>query len=323
MFLFIVLIGVLGYRMLPLFFPKKEAPPEARFGSLPAIPFPKNNQNSFTYSIETVTGKLPQLPTRATVYMMQKPQPNLLALSRAKERMIASGFSDTSIAFSDSVYEWMSEKNPTKKIRYDILSFNFDLTSDFLNDTTIQEAKNLGDEPDAISTSIDFLTSLGSLPTDIDEAKTKTTLLTIQNAQLRTAPSISTTQLIRVDLFQKDTNNLPIVYPTPTESTMHFLIGSDTFGQQIVFSHFFHQAISQESSEYPLISVEKAYEKLQKANCYIASTIESGTSIQIKNVYLAYYTGDTSQDYLYPVFVFEGTNEFVGYVSAISDEFIQ
>ncbi len=46
------------------------------------------------------------------------------------------------------------------------------------------------------------------------------------------------------------------------------------------------------------------------------------TSIKIKKMFFAYFDPDIYQSYLQPVYVFLGENNFVGYVPAVSADYL-
>src|SRR5579885_2658027 len=67
--------------------PAPPTPPTVAFGKLPPIDFPTPaapTQN-FTYTLNTVSGNLPDLPDKETVYKIVQPQPSLLAFQKVQE----------------------------------------------------------------------------------------------------------------------------------------------------------------------------------------------------------------------------------------------
>ena len=103
---------------------------------------------------------------------------------------------------------------------------------------------------------------------------------------------------------------------------MNLVIAGGERNPQVVSGRFFYQKILDESSTYPIISAKDAYEKLAKGDAYIASHSGNDLNILIKRVYLGFYAEGHSQDYLTPVVIFEGNNDFIAYVPAVKDEWI-
>jgi len=320
--LLIFFFGFFIYRIWPIIFPPPAVGPTVKFGKVPEIPFPKPTDGIFTYTLDTVTGTLPVFSDRANVYQIELPSPNILALQQAKNQITSAGFADTPTQVSETSYEWKQLTPPYRNIVYDVLSKNFELKSDYITDIDVLSTARLGTEEKAKETAVSFLQDTGSYPEDLDLEKTKTTLLSIINNSLVPATSISSAHIIAVDLFQKKIDNLPILYPSQI-SLMRLLVGSTDRGQGAIEGKFVHQTISSESSTYPIKSAEQAFNDLKNGNAFIASSNTESGAITIDNVYLAYFIGETPQEYLLPIIVFEGSDNFRGYVSAVLSDWIK
>jgi hypothetical protein len=124
-----------------------------------------------------------------------------------------------------------------------------------------------------------------------------------------------------VDFFQKDMNNLPIYYEKGASTTFDFLVGKNG-EQQILEATYIHKDISDVSSTYAIKTAQEAYSELQNGKVYIIDNDQNTANVTIKNVYLGYYIGEVDQNFLMPIIVFEGSNNFLAYVSAVRDEWI-
>jgi hypothetical protein len=304
-------------------YPKTPPPPTVSFKKIPEIVFPnKTNQKNYTFSLDTVSGNLPVFPDRTKIYKMVSPLPDLLALQKAKNKVSSVGFNDTELAISDRTYQWGDPTNLNRTLTMDILTNDFGLSSSFMTDSVVQSAINLPNEQGAITSAQNFLSSMSIFPNDIDINKAKTLLFSIKNSTLNPATSLSNTQVIEVDFFQKDVDNLSIFYPNGVGSTMNVLVVGGQQQPQIAQVSFFHQTISNESATYPIKTAAEAFSLLQQGLGYVASDFGSSTDIPIKNVFLGYYIGNKKQDYLEPVAIFEGDNGFFAYVPVIADEWV-
>lgn len=314
-----------GTQIKEYFFPTPLPPPTVKFGKLPAFKFPENAADppagGFAYRLNTLSGQLPTLPTQTHVYKIVKPQPSLLALEKAKEQVAKIDFYSSPTRIQDALYQWANQNTPSKKLLLDITSFNFSLSSDFLFDQDVFSAKNLPDENGAIEKAKNFFQNI-NFPQDIDNEKTKTTLLSIAGQELVPATSFSKAQIIRVDFFQKDIDSLSIYYPNPKNSIIYVLIAAGISQPQVVEAKFFHHNISEISATYPIKTAEEAFSELKNKKAYIASYFGSDANIAIKNISLGYYLEDKEQNYLLPIIVFEGNNGFFAYVEALRDEWI-
>jgi len=342
----------LGAFIKDTFFPAAALPANAKFGTLTALEFPKSTINkSLTYRINTVSGQLPQLPDRLNVYKIKQSQPNLLNLDKAKEKATRLDFTDDhsrvlpETALDDINYEWQEVTGIRRKIRFNTVTFDFTLTSNYLSSLTVLNAKDLSDEEHALNTALSFLASINQSPPDVDKTKTTTELYAIKDGALVASSSLSKAHVIRVDLHQKDVSyelntgiplssggtkkiktTLPILYPHPPYSTMNFWIASGQSAQQVVMANYIYKEpdVSKDiEATYPIKTPAVAMEELKNGKAYIATYFGSQDEIAINKIYLAYFLGESAQQYLMPIIVFEGDDGFFAYVSAVRPEWIE
>lgn len=322
----IILIWVLfglGSTVKKVFFPTPPPPPTVGFGKIEPIEFPPQTEiKELTYTIDTLSGTLPSLPDRAKVFRTKEQEVNLLALNNAKKRLSSLGFSSQPVPIGGNVYKWTDASQIKRTIAFDIFNYNFTLSSSYLSDPNIVSGKNLPDTTEAIEKAKSFLQDLSSYPKDLDETKTKTNLFSLVNANLVPASSFSNAQLMQVIFFQKDVDKLPIYYSNSKESSMQLLLGGGSYEPQIIQAKFNHQEISDKSETYPLKTADLAFEELQKGNAYIASYQGTDKNIAVKKISLAYYIEDQRQLFLMPIFIFEGNDNFVAYLPAVTDEWL-
>lgn len=364
----VVLILVIFFRVgafvKDILFPPRIEPANQAYGKIPQLIFPESTvKGQFTYTIDTVNGSLPEdFPDRIIVYPMIINAPNLLNLETTKSKITTLGFVDDSgnslpeIPRGGPNYEWDENTGLQRKIVYDIVTQNFIMSSSYLTSLTVLNAQNIGDEKTSISTVQSFLGSINSFPSDIDLTLTKSPppdltyvtgpqLYSISNGKLVRTTSLSSTQIIRVDLYQKEIDytltagqnsnlahfqdfelKLPILYPHPPYSTMNFLIASGQNDATVVSGIFNHQTINllpDTKATYPIKTAAEAFADLKNGKGYVAAYNGTDNQILVNKVFLAYYLGDKQQQYLTPVIVFSGQNGFFAYVSAIKDEALQ
>lgn len=311
-----LIILFLLLKIKDIVFPPAPPKPTVGFGKLPQIEFPATARKNLTFSINTITGTLPTLAATEKVFKMRDTRPDLLSLDRAKEKVKIIGFEGNPTKVSENVYQW---KNPDgRTLTMNILDFNFNLSSDFLSKENIPAFGRRADI--AIGVSKDFLGQMDLFSKDLDETKTATNLFSIKDFKLIPATSLSNTQIVKVNFFQKDFNNLPVYYPgETTDSPMSFFVG-ESENPQVLEANFFYQNTSEISSTYPLKTTEKVLEDLKEGKGYILSSGGS-SNISIKKVNLGYYIGEKKQEYLIPIVVFEGDN-FLAYINAVTDEWV-
>ncbi len=213
-----------------ILFPPKIQAPNVAYGKLQPPIFPQSNFNGeYTYSINTVSGTLPDdFPDRLNVYPMIINQPDVLNLKNAEQNITNLQFVDSTgnnlpaIPIGGSNYEWReTSPGPTgfqRAIVFNIVSQNFTMNSNYLTQLSVLQARyvqNMHDQTEAIQPVQNFLSTINSPVSDIDFTLTQnppstenyTTapqLYSVSNGQLTPTTSIASAQVIRVDLYQKE-----------------------------------------------------------------------------------------------------------------------
>ena len=305
-------------------FPTPPPKPTVLFGKLDAQVFPQNvTDQSLTYSVNTLSGYLPVLADQAKVFTIQTFTPDLLDLSRAKQAAAGASFTKDPSKISDTLFEWTnpSTTDVTTNLTMDIVTDNFNITSNYLSNTNyISTLQGFTDQNSALNDAQGFLTSINSLPSDIDLTKTQTNLFSLKNGSLTPIIKLLDAQAIRVIFHQKDIETLPIYYENPNSSNINVLVDANN---KILEADYIHQtAVTDNFSTYPLKTTEQAFAELQQGKAYIAFDDITSKDIAINNVFLAYYIGSQPQKYLMPIIVFAKDNDFFAYVSAVTDVWI-
>lgn len=326
-FLFIIFILFkIGLTIKEALYPTPPPAPTASFGKINFASFPKNvTDKDFSYSVDTVSGFLPDFPRLVTVYKLVKPKPDLLGLEKATQKANSGGFENGPFKVSDFVYDWNTANGDPllKTLRLNILDSNFEVTSNFLSDPTLIPADNIPSKDKAINIATSFLSKMNISTDTLDMENPQAQILSIQNNSLVEATSISNTQLIRINFFQLNIDNLPIYNPDPNISNVSVLVAGAQQGDgQVIQASYNLQSLSSEKATYPIKSATQAFEELKKGKAYISSFSGTSKTISIKDVFLGFYVPDGNQDYLQPIIIFKGKDGFYAYVNAITDEWI-
>lgn len=301
--------------------PTPPPPPTMIWGKLPDLILPQSSfTQKFTYTVNTISGDLPNLPNHAPVYLIATPEASLQSLNNAGTLVGNVGFDQEGIRISETAYQWTNPKPPIQKMQYDIVTKNFDLSSDFLSDSNIVSGKNLSSDTTATEKAEDFLANLDAFPSDLDATKSAISFFAIQNSALVPTTSLSNAQIIQIDFFQKNIDNFSIYYPEYPASPMTVFVGGGDFDETVVSVHYYHNTLTDISSTYPIYTTHEALTLLQKGKGYVASYKGISSSILIQNVKLGFYLAKDSKTYMMPIFIFEGSNNFVAFVSAVKEK---
>ena len=297
--------------------------PTVRYGKLPKLVFPERDAGyQPQYRLETIEGSLPKLTNIARVYFVTINKSRILELEKIKSKARVLGFDREPVKIDDANYKFTSSSLPaelTVNIIYNSYAYKYDWSSDAKildergvpnNEQTLLEAKNLWQ-------------SLGLLAADLTDGRAKITFLTGGTGELVPTISLSEANFVRADLFRADKDGLKVVTPKGEESPVNVtLSGSNDRSKRIVeANHSYSRILDNDFSTYPLKGVDKAWGELQAGGGYIA---RPGTAqVTVRKVSLAYYESGQPQEFLQPVYVFEGDGGFVEYVTAVSSDYSQ
>ena len=315
----------LGVGIFQRLFPKPPPAPTIAFGRLPKITFPvKEGLPTINYTLETVTGDFPKLADQLPVYHVIKNPSSLLSLDKAKEKAIALGFTQEPQAVSQTVYKFNHPSLPSS-LEMNIVTGLFSISYDLARDPTPLASSPTPPEK-AISDVKSFLQTAGLLTEDLATGKATTEFLKIQNKQLLPAISLSEANLVKVNLFRKDYNEVESLSPSSTQANVWFLVSGATDRDKKVLSGEYHYLPLDEaqSSTYPLKTADVAWEELKQGKGYIANLgLNTDAKVIVRRIYLAYYDPNSYQDFYQPIIVFEGDRGFMAYVPAVIATYYQ
>lgn len=313
------MIGVGVYRTL---FPPPPPAPTVAFGKLSALPFPeKTLSKKYSYSLQTKTGELPDLPTAAVVYFMPQAASSFLDLDEAAKIARTLGFTEEAQALSETIYRFEHPSVPSS-IDMNIVNKTFSLNYNLSATPELINLRPRSTEA-AISAVRSLLSSAGLLSSDLAAGEAKVDFIKASPPNLVPAISLSEANFLRINLFRKAYDSLPVLTPDRNRSNVWFLVsGSSSRGQQIIAGEYHYFAVDQDrTATYPLKTVQEAWQEVLDGKAYVSSEPSSGESqVTIRRVYLAYYDSGQIQEFLQPIVVFEGDNGFSAYVPAVTAE---
>jgi len=307
--------------------PPPPPPPTVAFGNLPKIEFPESKfkEEKLVYRLETVTGGTPDLGDRAKVYFMPTKKPSLLALDQAKAQAKRIGFSGQPKKISETIYQWQKEKPLSTTLEINIIDNNFTIKKNWQEDQALLQEKILPVKEQAIIEAKNFLQTNGLLSKDLQTGETEVSFLRFVPPKLVPAISPSEADFVRVNILRSNLDNLPILPPNPSEALVSLLIsGSGAREKRILEVNYTHFPIAKETfATYPLKTSAQAWEELKVGKGFIANLGKGEKQVTIRKIYLAYFENSLSRNYLQPIYVFEGDNDFTAYVPAVSPEWTE
>lgn len=301
--------------------PPPQPKPTNSFGKLPALVFPESASPSstLTFSLQTITGEVPEASGTARIFFMPKSQVNLLSLSDAQTFVAHVGFTATPRKITDTVYRWVDPRNPLRTIQMDIVTRHFTYSYNFVHDLALFSEKEIPNPSQAANEALAFLQVLGINHPDVDTVKPEIQYLKLRGNELVPATSQSTADAVKVVLFRKKYDGLPVLRDDRKGGVVSFIIsGSRRVDRRILQVEYTYWPINPNSDAiYKLKTSEQMFAELKAGRAYFAS-LPQESQIMITSSYLAYFDSLSPQLFLQPIMVFEGENNFMAYVGAVA-----
>ncbi len=308
----LIITGIFGYRAWQDYqlskIPPVEEKAEMKFGPLPDIKFPpeKVSSSNFTYSIDTVTGGLPENPKFIKVYFI--PQTSISLLSSEKAKLLAEnlGFTDKPQIESPTRHKFT---NPEGNLSIDLANGNFRLQKAPL--PASESAKTVAPF-NKESIVEEFRLYLKTRNLLVNELSGGTTNITFNG------PSPEKSETAILSILLPDWDNLPMVTTSFNHGLVKTLVSLNQEGE-IKFRQIDYTIwpIDETTySTYTLKTAEQALADLRSGLGFI-SIEPKNPQVSISSIYLAYLQQEEYTPYLQPVYVFEGP-DFAALVPAIA-----
>lgn len=324
---FLLIVSILKKAFVPVAKPPAPIITSPIFDKLPPAEFPQQLfPFDIKFSIETISGKLPEASPTAKVFFLPKKQQGLLTNIKAIQDAKKLGFThQPQIIDKKFIF-----KEENKEFIIDPITRNFSYTYNFLNDSSVFSDNKTLTKNEAISQALDFLNSIDAIPEDYDLQNIQTIFLTFNGSQfipLGSQESEANATSVKVSLLRKKIDDLTVITPQYNEGNIYVIISKSLDkNKQIIKAERKHQEVSYDNfGVYPLKNINTAWNDFLKGNGYIVNPGNSTFTKRavIRDGFLAYYDNPEKQSYLIPIYVFTGDNGFVGFTNAIADEWLK
>ncbi|MCX6784233.1 MAG: hypothetical protein NT141_04210 [candidate division WWE3 bacterium] len=321
------------------------APPPVTtiFGKLPPITVPHlkvEGVESIAYTVDTPTGKFPNLPIQAKVFAIPHAPATLLSESRARALAHSFSFNNEPTRVSSSELHF-DDVPGSRTFDINIVTGNFNIATDNPTLSLNLEPGTSPTQAQAINSALGLFTNKQLLTTDYISGTQKTTLVKIVTGNLAEAGSISEAQLVDVSLFRQ-ADKLNIYGADPSKGLIRVLISGNPQATYPLITYNSWPLETTKVGTYPLKSVDKAfselksgvggyvYLKLRGQDAYATYSPLNITQVSVRTVELGYYDNDKIQNYLQPIYIFSGLfkttggsdGDFTAYVPAVDTSWI-
>jgi hypothetical protein len=257
------------------------------------------------------------------VYVIYQPLRLYLALDQAKSIAKDLKLTGEPKEKSYGVYEFKDDTlNLT--LTMNVIDGSFIVRYPYLNDQLLLSPEKVPDKTEAITLAKNYLENAKKLTPDLTDGEQKVTFWKIEYDGLKSAPSQSEANVVRVNFYRKNLADIKFVTANLNEAPVSVLVsGSTVDNKQIIEVNYKYMPIDEQSfSTYPIKTNQEAMADLKSGNYWPAADT-TGSDMVIRKMYLAYFEPISLTNYLQPIYVFEGDNSFVAYVQAVSDKWVK
>jgi len=278
--------------------------------------------------LETGLGsRLPELKTdRAKVFLEPQSVPNLLADQEVKQIAATYGFIFQPELLNSRSYRWTKTAALNASLEIDLQTKNFSLKTNYLSKPELITGNNrLPEEFEAVRRVKTFLDRADLLPVDIATSAGEVVFLKSLGNSLEKAFSLSDADFLQINLDRGEVDGQYKMYsPDPSKGVVSAVITGVLSGQDSIVDMEYHYRLVDytQVETYPLRTTKSAWQVLQAGDGFVA---HKGTNDQaiVREVSLGYYEDwFNEQEYLQPIYVFTGDNDFVGYVQAVDPQYV-
>lgn len=298
--------------------------PTVKYGLLPKLVFPAKNTEVKTFTFELPNDEVPEFNDQAKVYVIYRPNKTFLALEEDTKTAANFGFSGQPVEIKTGVYEFKDNVN-NKTLTVNVLTGDFTVTYPYTSDQLLMsDSVKMPSKSEAISTASTFLSKGGKLTNDLKDGEKIVTFWKIEGDGLKSVSSQSEANAARVDFYRQSLDDKSLISTNFGQASVSILVSGSTLdAKKIIGVNFKDISVNKESySTYPIKTGQDVIDSLNSGNFWTAKDV-TNKEVVIRKIYLAYFEPTTLTNYLQPIFVVEGDNNFVAYIPAIKSDYIK
>jgi hypothetical protein len=325
--------GIAAINYYKLLNPPPEAPPTVDFGKLPEVDFDveKGRPNM---ELELPKGSIPAFTDRMVIFYAPTKRSGFLDPEKAIETAATLGFIFEAEQPTETRYVWRKQDDLNSTLDMNIISGHFKMTRAWQNNPALLALTNFGSDAKVINSAVNFMTRSDLLANDV-LGNEKTSYLKAQADRLIPALSLSESEFVQIDFFRnpykiidEETKEVLAEYefyrPDPKIGLVHMTVsGSSDIREQIIGINYSYVIVEYDNSgTYPIKTGQQAWDELKAGSGFVTASSPTSGTVKIRRMLLGYYDSSQPQKYAMPIYVFLGDNNFVAYISAVSNEWV-
>ncbi len=295
------------------------------FGQIkrPQVEVTATPSGKLNYVLDTIEGRPVTATDSAQVFFLPKVTTKFGYNQKITLMAQTFGFSEEGLKYKlvDQDAQFADQLN---MLHIDIASFNFTYQYALDQDPSIFDNVRIPDTKEAEDKATEFLRNLDAYPEDLAQGKVNIVYMNYDptTTQLKVVENPDAANMVEADFYRPDVGDYPILSPKYFNSQNYVAMVFNQNSYKVVKAQVKHFDASKEQvGLYPLVTGDQAYQRLQSGQALFISLPQNTSTITIKKMFLGYLDPDIYQQYLQPVYVFLGDNNFVAYVPAIVDAY--
>ncbi|MBI5127515.1 hypothetical protein HZA76_03630 [Candidatus Roizmanbacteria bacterium] len=278
----------------------------------------------FEFSLDTVEGKPLTSTDSAKVYFLPKPATRFGYREKIYLMAKTLGF-DTEAVKHRLVNNMATFDDGKQLLTINIGNFNFKYESKPDSNALSVSGTFIPSRKEIENKATDFLRTIGRYPDELSTGTINIIYLKYNpiSESYTNVVNRSEANLVEIDFYRPNPDNVPVATPRFFNSQNFVVMLFDENGYQVVKSQiaFFEKSETQVDL-YPVKSGDIAWQELLNGKGSVVAATMGKKDVTIKKMFISYYDPEIYQNYLQPVYVFLGDNDFVAYVPAITSEFL-
>lgn len=272
------------------------------------------------YTLQTISGNLPNLPTTGKVYLVGINKSRLTSLDRIRGIATTLGFTNDLTALDSENYRFVHTTIPAEIVT-NIVSWKFTFKYDWTGEGSIYNNHAIPAGNDAINRAKVYYRNIGLLNGDLDTGNGVFKYFVATGSAMTSTDSFYNANFTRVDLYRADKDGMPVVTSGGDTSPVNIIFTPFGGNKSVAQANYeYSLTVDNDFATYPLKGIDQAWSELKSGGGYIVKP--AGNNIVVRKVYMGYYESDEPQQFLQSVYVFEGDNGFKGYVAAVAPALI-
>lgn len=278
----------------------------------------------FSFILDTIDGSPISATETAQVFLLPQAKFQFDYLPKVYVMAKSLGF-DTEVVKHKLVNNEAVFDDGIRHLAIDIKTYNFRYNYDFKKDTDLIENVITPNQEDAENQAINFLRSVDKYPNEFSKGKTNPIYMRYDKVSSSAAvvDDIQTANMIEIDFYRPDIGQYPVVSSSYFNSQNYVVLMATQETMRVVSAQMkFYEMSDTQIGVYPLITGQAAYDELLQGKATLISSGTGKKDITIKKMFLGYFDPDIYQDYLQPIYIFLGDDNFVAYVPAVSRQYL-